>query len=204
MGPVGSEVCMHDILQRAAQRRLKAEKILRELQLIERWQRYGRPVVVGAVAYDLVVSPDIDMEIYCPDLRVEHGFEVLGACALQPGVIGAKFVNALAQPDKALYWQLRYLDETGLEWKVDMWSAPCDYDLPRSEYLVEPMKRALTPELRDAILRLKEARAADESLACLSIDLYRAVIEDGVRTAEEFRTWLGCHETGKLTDWRPG
>jgi hypothetical protein len=180
-----------------------AERILRELRLIERWQCYGRPVVVGAVAYDLVVSPDVDMEIYCPDPKIEHGFEVLGACALHPGVIGAKFVNALAQRDKALYWQLRFVDDADLEWKIDMWSAPRDYDLPRSEFLIEPMKRALSPAIRAVILDLKEARAADKSLVCPSIDLYRAVLEDGVRTVDALKVWLGCHKTGELTDWRP-
>ncbi len=194
---------MCDILRRSAQRRLMAERILRELRLIERWQCHGRPVVVGAVAYDLVVSPDIDMEIYCPELRIEHGFEVLGACALHPGVTSAKFVNALALRDKALYWQLQYLDEAGLEWKIDMRSAPSDYDLPRSESLVEPMKRALSPDLRAAILDLKEARAADKALVCPSVDLYRAVIEDSVRTVDALKDWLRSHKTGELTAWRP-
>jgi hypothetical protein len=194
---------MHAILHRADQRRIAAERILRELALLERWQRFGRPVLVGAVAYDLVVSPDIDMEIYCPDLKIENGFEVLGACALHPRITGAKFVNALAQRDKALYWQLRYRDESDVAWKIDMWSAPRDYDLPRSESLVEPMRKVLTPDLRATILELKEARAVDETFECPSIDLYRAVLDDGVRTIDALKSWLGCHKTGELMDWMP-
>lgn len=194
---------MRDVLLRAGQRRLAAERILRELALIERWQRFGRPVLVGAVAYDLVVSPDIDMEVYCPDLRIEHGFEVMGVCALHPQVAGARFINALALRDKALYWQLRYRDESDVEWKIDMWSAPSDYGLPRSESLVRPMRQVLTPELRAVILELKEARASDKTLECPSIDLYRAVLDDGVRTIDALKSWLGCHKIGELTDWRP-
>jgi hypothetical protein len=196
-------MCQAELDSRAAERRRVAMTILTELDLIGRWQRFGRPVVVGALAYDLVVAPDIDMEVYCPEVKVADGFQVLSECAQLPGVIKARFANELAGPDQALYWQLRYRQDDGTVWKIDMWSAHTDYELPRAEYLIEPMRAALTPEARRAILALKEQREQDADLACLSIDLYRAVLEDGVRTAADFRAWLASHETGQLTDWRP-
>jgi hypothetical protein len=76
------------------------------------------------LAYDLVVAPDIDLEIYCPELRVADGFQVLGECAQLPGVTRAYFANELAGSDQALYWQLRYRQDNGVLWKIDMWSAP--------------------------------------------------------------------------------
>ena len=190
-------------IRRAANRKRLAESILADLDLVSKWERFGRPVLVGAFAYDLLVAPDIDMEIYCPDLRIEHGFQVLGECALNPRVTKARFSNELDGRDKALYWQLRYRHDDGAEWKIDMWSAPDDYDLPRSEDLIEPMLAALTPEARTAILELKELGARDPSPGCSSIDLYRAVLSDHVRTADDLRAWLKTHETGELTDWRP-
>ena len=194
---------MTHLFDEAEGKREAAEAILSDLDLVARWQRFGRPVVVGAVAYGLVVEPDLDMEIYCPHLEIEHGFQVLTECARNPRVHSAKFVNELAGADAALYWQLRYRHADGQEWKVDMWSAPDDYALPRSESLVAPMKAALTPETRQAILHLKQQRTGDPSLACLSVDLYRAVLDDGVRTIDELRRWLGDHQAGELTDWKP-
>ena len=194
---------MTDVIERAAKRKRVAEGIVADLDLVRRWQRFGRPVFVGAFAYDLLVDPDIDMEIYCSGLNVEHGFRVLGECALNQRVTKARFSNELAGPDKALYWQLRYRQDDGIEWKIDMWSAPADYDLPRGEHLVEPMRAALTRESRTTILELKERRAHDLSLRCGSIELYRAVLDDNVRTAEQLRTWLGSHETGELSNWKP-
>ncbi len=172
---------LSDVLERVEQRKQIGQAILDELALIERWTAFGRPVVVGAMAYDLVVSPDVDLEICCPELRIEHGFQIVSACALHPQVTKVRFSNELAGRDKALYWQLRYRWADGIEWKIDMWSAPADYDLPRSESLVAPMKSVLTAETRRVILELKERRAADPSLQqCPSIDLYRAVLDDGV------------------------
>ncbi|MFC1601921.1 hypothetical protein ACFL34_06190 [Candidatus Sumerlaeota bacterium] len=194
---------MTDIRQRAARRRHAAEAILAELELVEQWRQFGRPVLVGALAYDLMVSPDIDLEIYCPELKIEHGFHILSQCARGPRVAKARFSNELSQPDKALYWQLRYRDDAGATWKIDMWAMPEDYDLPRSEDLVTPMLAALSEETRTVILELKEQRAEDSSLACPSIDLYRAVLDDDVRCVEDFRVWLKSHETGSLTSWQP-
>lgn len=194
---------MTDVIERAADRTRIAEGIIADLDLVRKWERFGRPVLVGAFAYDLLVDPDIDMEIYCPDLRIEHGFQVLSECSVNPKVMKARFSNELTGRDKALYWQLRYKHDDGTEWKIDMWSASEDYDLPRSEHFVEPMRASLTPETRKAILELKELRARDSSLRCPSIDLYRAVLDDGVRTADDLHTWLKSHETGALTGWKP-
>lgn len=193
------------ILNRAEERRQRAFAIVEEIGLLERWGAYGRPVIVGAMAYGLVHAPDIDMEVYCPDLRVEHGFEVLGGCAASsPRVSGALFQNHLHDPDGALYWSLTYRDDDGVEWKADMWSAPDNYSLPRSETIVEPMNRALTDETRAVILWLKECRETDPSLKCLSIDLYRAVLDDDVCDPDGLRDWLATHKTGELTGWMPG
>jgi hypothetical protein len=84
-----------------------------------------------------------------------------------------------------------------------MWSALEDYDLPHGEHLVEPMRASLTPDTRKAILKLKELRSLDSNLQCPSVDLYRAVIDDGVRTTDDLHNWLKSHKTGNLTDWKP-
>lgn len=194
---------MNEYLQHAQERRVAAERILRELRLVDLWSRFGRPVVVGALAYDVMFAPDIDMEVYCPTLRIEDGFEVLRECALHPWVTQVQFINALATPDKALYWQARLRDESGEDWKIDMWSAPEDYPLPRAEYLVEPMRRALTAETRNSILQLKAHIHEDPTLAAFSIHLYRAVMADGVRTVDQWRDWLACHDTTGLSSWKP-
>jgi hypothetical protein len=192
-----------DVIERAAKKRQVAQAILEDLGLLEKWRRFGRPVLVGALSFDLVVASDIDMEVYCPDLRIEHGFQVLTECALHPRVTAAQFLNCLSTPDQALYWQLRYRADDGEEWKVDMWSAPEDYALPRGEHFVQPMRDALDPTTRKAILTLKEARAEGKLPAIISIDFYRAVLDGGVRDVEQFRQWLQSNETGVLTDWKP-
>jgi hypothetical protein len=191
-------------LTRALNRLRIAQDILAQLQLMERWSAFGSPVLVGAMAYGLVVAPDIDMEIYCELPRIEDGFEVLRTCALHPRVLKARFSNRLNEPDMGLYWQLRYQHEEGQEWKIDMWSMRQDHPGPTSAELVEPMKRALTDETRQVILELKEQALLDPKLQCGSIYIYRAVLSDGVRNVEQLKTWLQHHQTAGLTTWKPG
>ena len=77
---------MHDVIARADTRQRIAEQILDELDLVNLWSRFGTCNLVGAVAYHLVVAPDIDMEIFCPVLRIEDGFDIIQTCALHPKV----------------------------------------------------------------------------------------------------------------------
>lgn len=195
---------MSTLISRAHDRLLVARHILTQLELIQQWNAFGKPVLVGAAAYGLLVTPDIDLEIYCDELHIEDGFEVLRACAINPHVHSARFSNQLHGPDMGLYWQLRYLDEDGLDWKIDMWSVHSDHPGPTSAALVEPMKSALTPETRQAILEIKEQALLDATLHCPSIHIYRAVLDDGVRSLEQLKAWLAHHPPDGLTDWKPG
>ncbi len=193
---------MHSILERANKRLKIAKEILGDLKLLNLWSKFGEPVVVGAVAYDLVAAPDIDMEIYCDDLKIKHGFKVLELCALNPNVKSEKFGNHLDSPDQGLYWQLRYMHNKE-EWKIDMWSVSNDHPGPLGRDLIIPMKDALTDEMRRIILQIKEKIIQDPVLSCPSIYLYKAVFDDNVRTIEQLKEWLKHNSTEELTNWKP-
>lgn len=192
-----------DVLGEAERREKSAEAILRKLHVIERWSAIGRPVLVGAASYGLMVAPDIDLEVFCPGQpRVQDGFAVLASCATDPDTIEARFSNRLQGRDEGLYWQVRHRHD-GEEWKIDMWSLRADHPGPLSSWMVEPMRAALTQEKRRTILTLKHAVAKSRDDQCGSIHIYRAVLQDGVSTLEEFRTWRAANDTESLTAWTP-
>jgi hypothetical protein len=196
---------MDGALERARQRRLVAARLTAEVALVDRWSAVGNVVQVGAVAYNLVVSPDIDFEVFTPRApTVRGGFEVLAALAEHPRVTKARFWNALSTPDQGLYFQVRCQADDGQEWKVDTWLLGPDHPGPCAAWIVQPMRQALTDDLRGTIVRLKEARAGRQVPPVSSIDLYRAVIDDGVRTIADLGEWLDSWDSPGLTDWRPG
>ena len=96
------------LLARAHTLQAEARRIIDRLDLIGRWTAVGRLLVVGSVAYGLVVEPDIDMEVYMPRPRVAAGFSIVSQFAVVPGVRRVRFANELDGPDPGLYFQLRY------------------------------------------------------------------------------------------------
>ncbi|MBA2286418.1 MAG: hypothetical protein H0W02_13125 [Ktedonobacteraceae bacterium] len=195
---------MVDILDQAEERLRKAHEILAELQLFERWQVFGTPILVGAVAYGLAMAPDIDMEIHCDVPRIEDGFSVLRECALHPNVRKARFGNYLDEVDEGLYWRLIYRTDEGTDWKIDMWALHRDHGGPCAMPLVEPLRQVLIPETRCAILELKALMQDGSIPRHPSIDIYRAVIDGGVRTGTQLEAWLELHPRPFLTFWKPG
>ncbi len=146
--------------------------LIEDLELVRRWSGVGRVELVGAVAYDLVVSADIDMEVFTRGTpRIHDGFRVLAELAEHPRVTKARFTNALGSEDQGLYWQLRCRDDEGEGWKVDTWTLERDHPGPLSTSLVEPMRRAVGVEQRRQILTLKEARIGGAMRGVVSIDL---------------------------------
>jgi hypothetical protein len=201
---MSATVSNDDLLARSDERRQRALRIVESLGLLRRWSGYGEPILVGGVARGLVVKPDIDLEIYCDQPRIEDGFAVVTELALVPGVRHVRFSNELDSPDQGLYWQLRVGDPTSgpaETWKVDMWQLAHDHPGPRGRDLIEPMRRALTPETRLAILTIKEATILDGRVR--SIDIYRAVFDGGARSPADFEAWFARHGPSGLTDWRP-
>lgn len=71
---------MDDRTDRSARARARmqcADEILANLSLLSRWHAVGEPVVVGSVALDVVVRPDIDIEVYADELSPTAGFDVM-------------------------------------------------------------------------------------------------------------------------------
>ena len=193
-----------DVIGRADRRRAKALGVIDDLELVRRWSAVGRVELVGAVAYDLVVSPDIDMEVFTDGTpRVRDGFRVLAELAEHPSVTRARFTNALSTADQGLYWQVGCRDDEGEEWKVDIWTLARDHPGPLSTSLVAAMRSAVRTEERQRILALEEARAAGAARGVASIDIYRAVLDGGVTTPDELEAFLGPDYAPSLNPWLP-
>ena len=191
-----------DVFVRAEKRRARALDIVKRLDLLPSWSRYGNPIIVGAVSFGLMVALDIDMEIYSDDPRIEHGFEVLSQVARLPGVYQVRFSNELAGPDQGLYWQIRYRDQEGQSWKVDSWLLGHDHPHAHwAEKLTQAMHNALTDETRRAILEIKEALLGEAGVR--SLDVYKAVLEGQVRRPDGFRRWIKAHKSPRIDLWLP-
>ncbi len=195
----------NDILALAASNQRRAYEILGELRLREAWQEAGgRAEVVGSLRTGLLMKHlDIDLHVYTPaPLHVEESFAVMARIAAKPGIRRVEYANLLDAEDGCLEWHAQYEDRDGRMWQIDMIhlaeGSPWEGYFER---VADRIAAVLTPETREAILRLKWETPDGEKIP--GIAYYRAVLEDGVRSYPEFTTWLREHPAEGIVEWMP-
>ncbi|OEH93813.1 hypothetical protein [Bacillus solimangrovi] len=191
-----------DILERATQRKKLALEILEKLNLLERWAAIGETYLVGAAAYDLIVSHDIDIETFSEAPNVHKVFELLTSLSSDPNVVQIKYHNYMDSPFNGLYFKLLYRDSQLNVWNIDMWLFSNDHKGPQSKNLVQDMLQTLTDDMKISILLIKE-ELVRKDIKYSSIYIYQAVIDYNIRTTEEFFDWVKTKEMNKLTTWKP-
>jgi hypothetical protein len=111
--------------------------------------------------------------------------------------------RASGASDPGLYWWIQYRDELGQDWSIDAWLISRNHPFAmHSDRFAEAMCARLNDDLRRTILQIKhESHCRD--LETRGIEIYKAVLRDGVETYEQFETWLERHPPRKLEDWMP-
>ncbi len=188
-------------LERANKRKTRAMQILDELQLIQKWSTVGDCYLVGATAYNLIVSPDIDMETFSEELNPDKIMKELASLINNKNVLELKFKNYLDSDFQGFYFKIIYLDNQE-EWNIDMWLFSNERQGALSKDLVPLMKKALSDTTRQAILEIKEA-LLQENLIYSSVYIYQAVLDYGVSNVTDFLAWTKNHNTNGLIPWKP-
>lgn len=192
--------------QRALQ--AEADEVHADLGLDALLGALGTPVRVGSSALGLMVRRDLDVTVVCPRLDASAHERVAAAgarLALHERVWQVRFRNDTGvwneepydYPD-GLYLGLNYRSPAGVSqgsrsWTVDLWFVDDPARQPDLAHLHDLPPR-LTEQTRMAILRIKDAYAGSPEYGrgVRSWEVYRAVLDEGVRTPEEFER----HRTG--------
>ncbi len=187
---------------RAEGRLRAAYGIVRELELLERWGKYGEVVIVGSVGIGVVVPLDIDMEIHSDEPRVADGFAVMAALAELPKARRITYLDARDRHEQGQYWKLEYELTSDETWTIDTWVFEHASTVASGAALTAALREALTPETRDRILAIKE-EAEGLGERARGYWLYQAVLDAGVNNYAEYRAWLGDRNIYERTSWMP-
>ena len=174
-------------LKRAFHKKQQAEKILRELQLIEKWNEIGDCFVVGATAYDLIVTPDIDLETFCEEINPVRIMKELSVLLANPNVLELKYHDYSKSDFNGHYFKLVYQVQE-VHWTIDMWLF--------SNNREGPLSRDIVP-----FLDIKEALMKKEQ-DFSSVFIYQAVLDFGVNNVNDFLEWTITHNTTVPYHWR--
>ncbi|MFZ0173128.1 MAG: hypothetical protein WAL04_15710 [Acidimicrobiales bacterium] len=185
-----------DLRRRQAALQREADEVLGDLELVQLLAAVGHPVRTGASALGLMVQRDIDVTVICDTLEIAPVTVIASALASHPRIHRVLFRNDThawntdpRYPD-GLYLGPVYRSLGG-DWTLDIWFVDEPERQPDLEHL-RTSETLLTEASRDAILAIKSewVERAEYGKTVSSYDIYRAVLEDGVRSSEQFAAWL--------------
>lgn len=100
-------------LEKAAELRKQADRVMEELQIRQQWEKVGKTVMVGSVCFGLMTTSNLDFEIYVDEPDIRMGFDAVRELAAVPGVEQIQFLNFMGTSDPGLYWRIDYRDRQG-------------------------------------------------------------------------------------------
>lgn len=195
---------MENYLQIAEANTRRAKEIIADLDLPAVWGSIGAEVhQVGSMRMGLMVKHrDIDFHIYTDRLEIEKSFAAMARLACHPAIRRVEYGNLIDTEERCIEWHAWYADRDGALWQLDMIHIErgSRYD-GYFERVADGVQARLTPETRDAILRLKFETPDTEKI--MGIEYYVAVLRDGVRTYPQFVSWRESHPANGVIEWMP-
>lgn len=174
-------------------KRAASDAVVNALGLNQSLAHLGTPVRVGSSALGLMVRNDVDITVICEALDLATHEAVVNLAAelsRHPRVRKVQFRNDTGDwntdsdyPD-GFYLGVNCRSPQDEDWNLDIWFVD-EPDRQPDLALLEEMSARLTPETRTAILTIKQAYADRPEYS--SHDIYRAVLDNGIRTPEEFK-----------------
>lgn len=183
---------MIDYFQKQSLLKKQADKILEDLHLLEKLNKYGDVNFAGSYALDLMVKRDIDI-VVSSTMNYKHFLELVNTLFSLPNVYNLHLQDfrksIYPQRPQGIYCGISYIIKPDIFWKIDVWFMPKEGG--GAKKLVEWVKERLTDENRKIILKIKN-EMLDIKLGkeILGMDVYKVVLESGVKDLSGFREYL--------------
>jgi hypothetical protein len=187
-----------ELLARQSALQAEAREVLAELSLATLFADIGPLLVTGSFVSALMCWREIDVMVLAGgDFSPQ---DVLG---LAQRIVGQAAVTSLEYHDergpRCLTGQIRderyhvpfTVERAGQSWRIDLtlWLHDAHLNVTRWH---EELRERITAGERSAVLRIKDVwhRRPDYPDQVGGLDIYTAVINDGVHTPEQFAAWL--------------
>lgn len=167
--------------------RQEAWQILEELSLLEFLSQIGQAHLVGSVALDLIVKPDIDLYLLVDKPNLMDTSNI---------VISYLFEQPKIREVRVTDWRKQGGIKIGVDhypgeltfWDLDIWIT--NRKDTGGLAAVEEFSQLLTPQRREIILEIKRHFYDQDLLRDgISLKIYTAVLKDGIKNINEFLNW---------------
>lgn len=186
-----------ELLTRQLQLQAEADAIVEEMHLKQLLAEAGTPVKVGSAALGLMAWRDLDITVVCSMLNIVAISGIASQLMSNPRVRDLKFINDTGNwntdpsyPD-GYFLGVTYESKIGTKWELDIWFVDEPEKQPDLQH-IRTLPDRLTPAAIVSILSIKTlwATRAEYGEQVTSFDIYTAVLDNNVRTPDEFKQWL--------------
>jgi hypothetical protein len=199
--PVGRSAADDDLLARQAALQAEAAAILADLDLAATVADVGPMLLAGSYISGLMCWPDLDVMVFAgADFSPRDVLRLLQRIVDRPGVVGFDYRDERGprSPTGTVrderYHVVIELARNGRPWRIDLTLWLNDPHVNVTAWH-ESLRDTVTADQRSAILRIKDVwcRLPSYPDRIGGLQIYSAVLEDGVRTPQQFASWLAAH-----------
>ena len=173
----------------------EAGKLLYEKGLLAILNNYGLVHITGSYALDLMTWRDLDIYIATNTITEAQFFELGAAINCKFNPVKMSYRNERIQRSEGLppglYWGVYFGNERKDAWKIDIWAMD-EKECKRRIQYCDDLAARINDSAKQAILAIKSACWTDPEYrrSYAGKDIYEAVLDNKIRTIEEFRGFL--------------
>ena len=180
----------------------EADDILYRQELFALLSKYGAPYITGSYALNLMTWRDLDIYIKNENMNEEVFFQLGAEINRRYHPVKMSYRNERITQTKelpfGLYWGVYFGNERKGAWKVDIWAVD-ENECDRLLKFCDDITAKLTPLSKQIILDIKSYCWQDPGYrrSYTSSDIYEAVLDKGITSLEEFKTFLNAKANTK-------
>jgi hypothetical protein len=185
-----------DLLKKADDLKKQAEDIIQATNVSQVFGKLGVVEVIGSVRLNTMFRRDIDLLVFSENVGRGLAEKATAQLVESKNFRNVGLADYQTKPGfdmpAGYYWELIFEDKMGESWKFDIWYLRPDEKY--SDMVMTAIQRfelaiASSPEKRKLILEIKEKYFDGTKYrdSVKGIDIYTAVIEEGIRSIDEFK-----------------
>lgn len=195
---------MESIQEKASFVQKDAWNVIKKTKVIEIWESIGATInLVGSLKTGLLINNrDIDFHIYTDPFILSDSFSAITRLAENMRIKHINYVNLLETEEQCIEWHAFYENERSELWQIDMIHIlKCSPYAEYFENVAQRISEILTQETREAILLIKNSIPAEKKV--MGIEIYKSVLQDGVRDIDSFWKWKAQNPESGIITWIP-
>ena len=169
-------------------RKASADCILYKVGLLDELKKYGQPHIIGSYRMDMMAWNDLDIDIENSAMSIDKLYQLTQWIIKTFKPVWYEAKEEVTDDGKTVWFHGFETNITGELWNVDLWFFDKDTIEAAEKYCDEIAEKASYTQKKQ-IIEIKQELIAREMYSFdkfSSMDVYSAVIDNGITSIDEF------------------